>query len=673
VLNIILLSTLIISIFIIAGIPLAAMTFLNKSNDEKIEMPIFFAISLVLGFGIWAFSASIAYSFLGINKFFIILIAIITLLWVVLLVAFRKKIHLPKNNNNYIYIVISFFVLSLYFAKSQWNSALKPIIHSGIGPDVSQNLLAAFNSRNIGNTWIESSHNLMSMLNANNLNQAALDFFHQPSISNIASYDYLTYGGRWGLTVSFGQIIRLFGPQAVMWEIGTILFITLFSSLIVVFGATRIFVKSNFTSFLISISVVINGGLINAYFNGGLSQAFGSIANIGILIVLILIFAEDSYLKNSSQKIGVISLAVMAWVASAVTYLESTIVIVILLSILVVILLITNKQFAFRVCKYLFIPGIVAAAIMPVFLYSILASLSYRINANTGTGVGTGVWKLPTQNLGFFSTYSTFSEPESAFLTTVSVLIILFISYVLLNAFRKKNVLNKTMGTLLLASLFTILAGFLLGYFSKNKSTYIYNKISTYTAAFVIFALLISIYNLWGKLNSVIAIGVVATITMSSAFYVESQFSSSRDYATILPTEYSKLLNDNNLREYLEQKNYILPYKPAYNFAGLLGAKYWISKAPNDFDLNIDSRMNKELALLCFIGENICNPKTPKINNKYSSELAKYGIVEYESTLSTLEYSKLTIQERYDYAFDVMGTIKGKIPDKYMGGNPYLQ
>jgi hypothetical protein len=83
--------------------------------------------------------------------------------------------------------------------------------------------------------------------------------------------------------------------------------------------------------------------------------------------------------------------------------------------------------------------------------------------------------------------------------------------------------------------------------------------------------------------------------------------------------------------------------------------------------------MNKELALLCFIGENICNPKTAKISNQYSPALAKYGIVEYESTLSTLEYSKLTIKERFDYAFDVMGTGKAIIPDKYMGGNPYLQ
>lgn len=672
-LNIIFLSTLIISLFFIAGIPAAAMTFLNKSNERKMELPVFLAISLILGLGIWVFSASIAYSFFGINSFFVILLLIVTALWLLLFTKFKSQIHAPIKNNGFVYTVISFFILSLYFAKSQWNANFKPIIHSGIGPDVSQNLLAAFNAKNIGSTWFEASNNLLNKLDANNLNDAALNFFRQPSISDIASYDYLIYGGRWGLTVPYSQIIKLFGPQAVMWEIGTILFVTLFTSLIVIFGATKVFVKSNFTSFLISVAIVINGGLINQYFNGGLSQAFGSIAGIGILLSLVLILNEESFLTTRSQKIGVTLLSIMAWVAGSASYLESTVVIAILLGVLIVILLFTNRLLVKRICQYLVLPGIISLAVMPVFFYSILSSVSYRIEANTGTGIGTGIWKLPTQNLGFFSTYSTFSEPESAFLTSLSVLTMILILFVLLSSFRKKDILQKTLGSVLLASLSTILVGFMLGYFSKNKSTYIYNKISTYTASFVIFALLILIYKLWGQLNSIIAIGLVATITASSAIYVENKFSSGRDYATILPTEFSNLLNDKDLTEYLEERNYILPYKPAYNFAGLLGAKYWISKAPNDFDLNIDSRINKELVLLCFIGENICNPKTPKIENEYTSKLAKYGIVEYASTLSSLEFSKLTIQQRYDYAFEVMGTPKGIIPDKYMGGNPYLQ
>jgi hypothetical protein len=188
-------------VFLIAGTPIAAMTFLNKSNERKIELPVFLAISLILGLGIWVFSASVAYSFFGINSFFVILLITVSALWLLLFAKFKSQIYLPTRNNGFVYTLISFFILSLYFAKSQWNVNFKPIIHSGIGPDVSQNLLAAFNAKNIGSTWIEASNNLMNKLGANNLNDAALDFFRQPSISDIASYDYLIEGGRWGLTV----------------------------------------------------------------------------------------------------------------------------------------------------------------------------------------------------------------------------------------------------------------------------------------------------------------------------------------------------------------------------------------------------------------------------------------------------------------------------------------
>jgi hypothetical protein len=105
----------------------------------------------------------------------------------------------------------------------------------------------------------------------------------------------------------------------------------------------------------------------------------------------------------------------------------------------------------------------------------------------------------------------------------------------------------------------------------------------------------------------------------------------------------------------------------------LLGVKYWISKAPNDYNLDIDSRIDKPLLLLCFVGDNICNPKTNAIKHSLSDELLKYGIVEYESTISTSQYKNLTIAERYNYAFDVMGTERVAIPEKYMGGNPYLK
>jgi hypothetical protein len=166
---------------------------------------------------------------------------------------------------------------------------------------------------------------------------------------------------------------------------------------------------------------------------------------------------------------------------------------------------------------------------------------------------------------------------------------------------------------------------------------------------------------------------VASGIILISSISIENSFANGRDFTVIMPTQYLNLVKDKKIKSYLESNNYILPYKAAYNYTGLLGVKYWVSKAPNDYNLDIDSRIDKPLLLLCFVGDNICNPKTAMLKHSLSDELSKYGIVEYESTLSTSQYSNLTISDRYDYAFDIMGTERVLIPDKYMGGNPYLK
>jgi hypothetical protein len=111
-----------------------------------------------------------------------------------------------------------------------------------------------------------------------------------------------------------------------------------------------------------------------------------------------------------------------------------------------------------------------------------------------------------------------------------------------------------------------------------------------------------------------------------------------------------------------------LPYKPAYSFAGLFGVNFWISKAPND--MNLQSRISNPLRLLCFKGDNVCSPKTLPIKN---ADLESYGILEFESELTTLEFSQLSILDRYNYATDSFNQPRITIPEKFLGGNPYFK
>jgi hypothetical protein len=74
--------------------------------------------------------------------------------------------------------------------------------------------------------------------------------------------------------------------------------------------------------------------------------------------------------------------------------------------------------------------------------------------------------------------------------------------------------------------------------------------------------------------------------------------------------------------------------------------------------------------LICFALDPGCKPTTERITN---SKLEFYGIYEYVSPLSTEQFSKLSIDDRFNTNFDVFGLPRENVPEKFKGGNPYFQ
>jgi hypothetical protein len=113
------------------------------------------------------------------------------------------------------------------------------VIKVGNGPDVSQNLMAAQNADKIGSTWLSAINSIKVFLNVDSFDQAAINQFRVPSVRDLASYDYLVFGGRWGLTVPFNQLSKIFGPRLILWETSIVLLLTLLS-LVLIFFVTHI-------------------------------------------------------------------------------------------------------------------------------------------------------------------------------------------------------------------------------------------------------------------------------------------------------------------------------------------------------------------------------------------------------------------------------------------------
>jgi hypothetical protein len=669
-LNILFTSGFIFAIILFTGVPISALTFLQKKNSNHFSWITFIAISLIIGFGVVAISIAYAYGFLGIDNFFFIVFIFGTIFWI-LFIKYRKNMIFPKKDKHSINYLFPPVALVLYFVSSQWDSSLKPIIKSGLGPDVSQNLMAAQVANKLGSTWSASSNNLIETLGVSNIHEAAINIFRAPSFKEVAGYDYLVYGGRWTLTILYNQILRIFGPQAVMWEIGTILFTTLTALSIVFFAGSKMITKSNVISCAITLSVISNANFLFQYFNGGISQAFGAIGLSGLFLTLILLIKYEEYFENKTRKAGLFIISMASWIGSSITYVDATFVYILFLSVFLFICVIKSRDLFTRFFNFLVLPGIVAVVIVPNFIYSIVVNLSYRAAAASGTGTTTGIWKTPSQLVGIFNVFSITSDNQSEITFYTSILL----TFVILFFFIKKLVFNNgenfIISNIAISSVVVISVGFILSFFGTSKSDYVYNKIASYLAPLVIFSLLVLLTEQVKKSKSSMVSRLVFSLIpitiLGSGIQFIGKLNGSTE-AVIIPAAYSELLQDQDLEKYLNSKNYLAPYKPVYNFAGLFGAGYWISKAPND--MKLDSRTNNQLAIFCFTGDVACNPITEKITN---TDLEKYGISEFKTSLNTEQYSQLSIIDKYNYNFDSIGMPRSEVPEKYLGGNPYLK
>lgn len=671
-LGILILSLSAVSVFILAGYPIIKLLFIGNSSDKNIEFATLISFSLILGFGLSALSSSLAYSYIGIDFYFLIYVSITTIMWCLYFYFSKSKPKIKVPRNNYLAYFGAFFLASIYFAKSQWDKSLQPIIFSGGGPDVAQNLIAGMYANELGQTWSSAKNNFMTQLGSDNFRQATIDMFKLPSHADLAVVDYLVLGGRWALTVPMNQIIRIFGPQTIFLEIGSVLVITFVSLMIVLFGIGKLLNLKNSWALVLAASVTFNGAFLNQYFNGGLSQAFGLIGNIGILAILIVIISKSTLLDNNHNRIGLFLVSTSAFLSSALAYIDATFAIVAVIIAIMILYVFINRSVLLNLTKFVILPGIVAIILAQVFIYNLFLGVRERATAVTNTGVNVSNWKTPSQLMGLFSSYSIYSDKTAQITLILSIVISLSMLIFLLSQLRKNNSGNIELALLGLISMFGYFVTFIIGYNLPVKSDYLYSKVGVYLAPFVLTSiLLILIKKLSSNKYKSITLAVILTlglVNMGSALAVENKFSSSTDIIIRIPKEYRELINDDEARNYLESNNYILPYKVAYNYLALFGVKYLISKAPNDMDFT--KRSGNSLRIICFLGEVSCKINTPQI---YNSELNKYGIIEYESTITTSEYKALAIIDRYNYVTDILGQPRIDVPEKFLGGNPYLK
>lgn len=666
--SIILISTTIVLVFVFAGLPLSIYIFYQKNIKNSFDFSLLIASSLLVGFGTSAFSVSIAYSFLGINNYFLFYFILVFLMWLVLFIR-RKYIQNSFKNKAPILLLLVPFTFAVSFCRSQWDTQLRPIITStGMG-DVAQNLLAAQIADKLGNTWLQTSHNLIDKLNVTSLNEAYLHLFELPSYKELAGFEYMIFGLRWGLTVPINQLIRIFGPEIIMLENGIVLMTVLFSLSIIFYACGKLLFKTNFLATVVTVILISNSAMLFQYFNGGIAQAFGGIGIAGILLSLILLIksCEENSIYVSRRAIFLIS--TVSWVGLIVSYISSALILILtIISFCLIILFLHRKVFVFAL-QVTAIPIITAFILNPILTYAFASSLNNQ-NANLQTGYKTEIWQAPTQLLGVLYIYPRVENTVSKYAT--SLIWISLILTILFGLFLAKSLITNRENSdlyacLCLVVLAVILLAFFISFNGPTKSDYIYNKVNVYLAPLQMFSILVLLSRNKSvkKINTYIISGIfVLVVTPAISF---TQIFSSPNESVQYPFPYRNMLSDKSIQEYLASKNFIQPYKLAYNLSGVFGAEYSVARAPNN--VNLKSRIDNELIIFCFTSDKDCRPSTSKILNP---ELEAYGISLYKSKLNTLEFYNLSVKEKYKYNFESFGWENQVINEQFLGGNPYL-
>ena len=663
------LSVFVIAFLVLLGGPISLFILRKLNQNGSGSFILFITFSIVVGFGLSGLIASWSYGIFGINRYVMISVVASLLMWLLIVIKYRRKTFSGLKLNRSDALLLIPILLVIYLAKTQWNGLFKPQIWSGNGPDVTQNLMAAQSANSIGSTWGQAAKNLTQTLDAPNMYQAAVDLFQVPNFHDVAGFDYLVFGGRWGLTIPYNQILKIFGPQAVLWETGFVLITSLICLSLIVFTAVKIIANSSRTACASALIMICNSALLYQYFNGGLSQVLGLIGVFGILLAVVLNvenYQNETVEKTHGIKKHVFLLSLFSWIGSSVTYIDQTIILVLFIFILLIMLFFTNKILAKDIFQNFFLSGMLAIVMNPFFIRAFVSNFEFRILANSGTGTPSGFWKPPSQFWGIFDAFNLPGGKQSILMLSSSILVsVAIITFLTLSLFKKdKNLIFSFIGV---AALFVTLIGFILSINSKGGSDYIYSKVSLYMAPFIIISLIFALLKSFSPKISQVTLYTLVAIMSISSITSANAFSKNLE-RTIVPYEFSELLRNKELKQYLLSNNYLMPYKPSYSFAGLFGAEFWISKAPND--MNLDSRISNELRLFCFQGDPICVPGTEPIVNP---DLQKYGILEFKSKLTTKEFYELSTIEKYNYNFDAFGMAREIVPQKFIGGNPYLK
>jgi hypothetical protein len=664
---------------IVAGFPIAYMVASRMGQEIYLRFPFLLAASLLFGFSLSAFSAVISYGTLGIDTYPLVSGVFVLLSWLLLVPMLKRwKFKFSVKFLKLDLLLLTPTLWAFVLVRNYWVSLTEPIVRAGIGPDTSQNLMAAISARTLGSTWSEQASNVKAVLGQTSLRDSVYEMFRNPSFRDQAGFDYLVLGSRWGLSVPYSQVIRFFGPEASLWEPGIVLLVSLLTLATMAFGLFTVFSKSSTAATVTSIICISNAALIVQFFNGGLSQVWSLAGIMGIFTTLALVILRRRSEQSFSLKVvGLFAFA--SWLILYATYVDAAIILAMFIFISLPVYYFINRVVFNDILKVFVLSGLAVLAAAPVLTYATIITFDLRLQAAQGTGTASTLWPFPSESLGFIDVFSQTNAVRSPETGLVGFVITASIVWLLVKRITKRN-LDSDLAALGITGLLTMLVGFVLSYAGRLHTPYIYSKISVYVAPIVVIAFIAILQapkqtgskkssNKQGKAGKNSSLGYQSVLISLAIVTAVSSFNATNNNAKqsgVISYSFAGLMQDEQAQKTLSENNYLVTYIADANYLGIFADVHWISKAPNDIILK--DRLDVPLRVLCYSYDGNCKPATPRISDPV---LEKYGLIQYESPYTTREFAALTPRDRFTANFNATGQAPFEIPERFIGGNPY--
>jgi len=651
------------------------------SGGSKNRGPVALGISIGIGFAVSSIAAAWAFGLFGADNYLAIMVVLTVFSFGLLAVPkFRKSLVVWKEFGRWDSLLLLLPFLTSFYSKPYWTGATGLRITAGSGPDIPQNLMTALAQPGVGATWSQGRDNFLAFLGDKNLGEAIYHLYQLPSMQQQAGFDYLIYGTRWGLSIPFAQILRLDRSFLIVGQ-GLTISAGIAALGLIIYAFSRLVFERYSLSFLLLLASISSAPIMVQVFNGGMAQAW-ALPGIGLLSAVLLL---TLYLKTRDELTptvfkGLVTLSAFGWLANAVTYIDSSMTLAAVFAIAAIFLgILAKRELSLSVVKTIFIGGVLAAIIAAPYTYAALTTMSIRLKLASGTGFLFNYWPLPSEMLGVINIWTgKAGTPRDPAIMLIGVLLSAGIIWMVLRGLSSKIAWDRSVSILGL-SIITVCAA--VAFWAKNTSlgsNYSYVKVATYVGP--LFILIIGermSQNLkvkraknskndtpyWLRMVTpvfFVAIMVGSVVAANSGLVKQQEFS--------YPSEMTAILNDKAAQAELHNYNYLTTYRALSNALGFVGDTYWVSKAPND--ILLATRMNKEMRIICFVGDAACVPKTHEITGNV---LNKYSLRVFQSPITTTQFAALKPLDRYYAAMDAVGQPRFDVPDRFVGGNPLLK